>query len=181
MRGGLGSDIRACARSLIRSTRASAPCRLSALWRQPQTTRRDLRFLDDEGYRRLRRDQPAVAGLSERSRVAPAGYGRRHVRNESERHLLAAVELAGRSRAKGNHPFGALLVDADGKVVLEGENTVLTAQDCTGHAETNLMRVASKRFDPEFLSRCTLHTTPSRARCARERSTGATYAASCLP
>src|SRR6266508_518113 len=50
------------------------------------------------------------------------------------------------SNANGNHPFGALLVDADGKVVLEGENTVLTAQDCTGHAETNLMRMASERF-----------------------------------
>jgi tRNA(Arg) A34 adenosine deaminase TadA len=103
------------------------------------------------------------------------------VPNEIEPHLLAAIELAGRSRAKGNHPFGALLVDADGKVVLEGENTVLTAQDCTGHAETNLMRMASKSFDPEFCraARCT--RVPNRARCARGRSTGATYAASCSP
>jgi len=68
--------------------------------------------------------------------VWDASYGRRRVTNEVERHLLAAIELARRPRANGNHPFGALLVDADGKVVLEGENTVLTAQDCTGHAET---------------------------------------------
>jgi tRNA(Arg) A34 adenosine deaminase TadA len=89
------------------------------------------------------------------------------VTNEIERHLLAAIELARRSRANGNHPFGALLVDADGRVVLEGENTVLTAQDCTGHAETNLIRVASERFDPEFLSRCTLYTsTEPCAMCA---------------
>jgi len=89
------------------------------------------------------------------------------VQNEIERHLLAAIELARRSRANGNHPFGALLVDADGKVVLEGENTVLTARDCTGHAETNLMRVASERFDPEFLSHCTLYTsTEPCAMCA---------------
>lgn len=110
-----------------------------------------------------------------------ASYGRRRVTNETERHLLAAIELARRSRANGNHPFGALLVDADGEVVLEGENTVLTAQDCTGHAETNLIRMASERFDPEFLSRCTLYTIPSRAGCARGRSTGATYGVSCSP
>jgi tRNA(Arg) A34 adenosine deaminase TadA len=87
--------------------------------------------------------------------------------NEAERHLLAAIELARQSRANGNHPFGALLVDADGNVVLEAENTVLTARDCTGHAETNLMRSASERFDPEFLSRCTLYTsTEPCAMCA---------------
>jgi tRNA(Arg) A34 adenosine deaminase TadA len=65
------------------------------------------------------------------------------VSNEVDRHLLAAIELARRSRANGNHPFGALLVDAGGNVVPEAENTVLTARDCTGHAETNLMRMAS--------------------------------------
>jgi len=89
------------------------------------------------------------------------------VPDEIQPHLLAAIELARRSRANGNHPFGALLVDADGEVVLEGENTVLTAHDCTGHAETNLMRMASKSFDPEFLSRCTLYTsTEPCAMCA---------------
>jgi tRNA(Arg) A34 adenosine deaminase TadA len=86
------------------------------------------------------------------------------VTNETERYLLASIELA---RANGNHPFGALLLDADGNVVLEAENTVLTARDCTGHAETNLMRMASERFDPEFLSRCTLYTsTEPCAMCA---------------
>ena len=87
--------------------------------------------------------------------------------NEIERHLLVAIELARRSRENGNHPFGALLVDADGNVVLEAENTVVTESDFTGHAETNLMRMASKRFDPEFLSRCTLYSsTEPCAMCA---------------
>jgi tRNA(Arg) A34 adenosine deaminase TadA len=86
---------------------------------------------------------------------------------EAERHLLAAIELARRSRANGNHPFGALLVDAKGNVVLEAENTVLTGRDCTGHAEINLMRMASERFDLEFLSRCTLYaSTEPCAMCA---------------
>jgi tRNA(Arg) A34 adenosine deaminase TadA len=84
-----------------------------------------------------------------------------------DRYLLEAIELARRARANGNAPFGALLVDADGNVVVECENTVVTGRDCTGHAETNVMRVASKRFDPEFLQSCTLYTsTEPCAMCA---------------
>ena len=86
---------------------------------------------------------------------------------DDERHLLAAIELAGRAREHGNHPFGALLVDEDGNVVLEAENTVLTERDVTGHAETNLMRLASSRFDADFLATCTLYTsTEPCAMCA---------------
>ena len=43
-----------------------------------------------------------------------------------EAHLLRAIELAHLSRANGNHPFGSLLVDASGRVVLEAENTAVT-------------------------------------------------------
>ena len=78
---------------------------------------------------------------------------------DDHRHLLAAIELASRARANGNHPFGALLVDSGGNVVVEGENTVVTGRDCTGHAETNVMRAATDRFDPQFLERCTLYTS----------------------
>jgi tRNA(Arg) A34 adenosine deaminase TadA len=89
------------------------------------------------------------------------------VKDEIERHLIAAIELARRSRENGNHPFGALLVDADGNVVLEAENTVVTERDVTGHAETNLMRMAGARFEPDFLQRCTLYTsTEPCAMCA---------------
>jgi len=78
---------------------------------------------------------------------------------DDDRYLLAAIDLARQAREHGNHPFGALLVDADGNVVVESENTVVTGRDCTGHAETNLMRAASLRFSPEFLQDCTLYTS----------------------
>jgi len=78
---------------------------------------------------------------------------------EDERHLLAAIELARRARENGNHPFGALLVDDAGDVVLEAENTVVTARDPTGHAELNLIRRAGERFDPDFLQRCTMYAS----------------------
>ncbi len=82
-------------------------------------------------------------------------------------HLRAAIAVAQRARAHGNHPFGAILVDAAHAVVLEAENTVVTEQDCTGHAETDLVRLASRRFTPAQLAGCTLYTsTEPCAMCA---------------
>lgn len=84
-----------------------------------------------------------------------------------ERHLARAIEIARRAREAGNHPFGALLVDAGGDVVLEAENTVTTGNDCTNHAELNLVRAASSRLDPESLAGCTLYaSTEPCAMCA---------------
>jgi tRNA(Arg) A34 adenosine deaminase TadA len=98
---------------------------------------------------------------------------------DDDRYLLAAIELARQARDNGNHPFGALLVDADGRVVVESENTVVTGRDCTGHAETNVMRVASERFDAEFLEGCALYTSTEPWRCVQERSSGGTSGESC--
>jgi len=82
-------------------------------------------------------------------------------------HLRTAIEIARQAREHGNHPFGALLVDKENNVLLQAENTVVTARDCTCHAETNLMRLASQRFSPEVLETCTLYTsTEPCAMCA---------------
>ncbi len=83
------------------------------------------------------------------------------------RHLSGAIELAKSARERGNQPFGCLLVDADGQVVLEAENTVVTGRDVTAHAEQNLVREASARFLPDELEPCTLYTsTEPCAMCA---------------
>ena len=82
-------------------------------------------------------------------------------------HLRTAIEVAQSAREHGNHPFGAILVDENNQVLLQAENTVVTGRDCTGHAETNLMRLASGQFSPETLERCTLYTsTEPCAMCA---------------
>ena len=84
-----------------------------------------------------------------------------------EQLLRAAISLARKARQKGNHPFGAVLADNQGNLLLESENTVNTARDCTGHAETNLMRKASQIYDRDFLATCTLYTsTEPCAMCA---------------
>lgn len=79
--------------------------------------------------------------------------------NEHIPHIRAAIALARQARENGNHPFGALLVGMDGKVLLEAENTVVTGRDITGHAETNLVRLATAKYDAEFLATCTLYTS----------------------
>jgi tRNA(Arg) A34 adenosine deaminase TadA len=80
--------------------------------------------------------------------------------NESDlRFVRAAIEVARRARENGNHPFGAVLVDPHGRLLMEAENTVVTERDCTGHAETNLVRHASRRYEGDFLEGCTLYAS----------------------
>ena len=74
-------------------------------------------------------------------------------------HLLLAITVAWHAREHGNHPFGAMLVDEHNRVLLQAENTVLTAHDVTGHAETNLVRVATQQYSPEQLSHYTLYAS----------------------
>src|SRR3989337_1767291 len=87
--------------------------------------------------------------------------------DEDIEHLKTAISVAWRAREHGNHPFGAVLVDEHHQVLLEAENTVTTGRDSTGHAETNLVRLATQQFSPEQLARCTLYaSTEPCAMCA---------------
>ena len=82
-------------------------------------------------------------------------------------HLRLAISIASQARTHGNHPFGAVLVDDHNQVRLQAENTVMTTRDCTGHAETNLVRLATQQFSPKELSRWTLYSsTEPCAMCA---------------
>jgi tRNA(Arg) A34 adenosine deaminase TadA len=74
-------------------------------------------------------------------------------------YLRAAIGVAASARQHGNHPFGAVLVDAGGQLILEAENTVNTDHDVTAHAESNLIRKASGAFSAEVLGGCTLYTS----------------------
>ncbi|WP_277960162.1 nucleoside deaminase [Frigoribacterium faeni] len=88
--------------------------------------------------------------------VTPADLARLH----------RAIEVAQQARDHGNHPFGSLVLTADGDVV-EAENTVVTDGDPTGHAETNLVRLVAQRFDKPTLKAATLYTsTEPCAMCA---------------
>jgi tRNA(Arg) A34 adenosine deaminase TadA len=82
-------------------------------------------------------------------------------------YLRKAIYIAAQAREHGNHPFGAVLADAQGQLLLEAENTVTTTQDVTAHAETNLVRLACAALPAEVLAGCTLYTsTEPCAMCA---------------
>ncbi|MDF2929967.1 nucleoside deaminase [Anaerospora sp.] len=74
-------------------------------------------------------------------------------------YLRQAISVSKKSREHGNTPFGAILVDSEGTVILEQENIEITQSNCTGHAETTLMEAASQRYSKSFLWNCTLYTT----------------------
>ena len=74
-------------------------------------------------------------------------------------YLKRTIKLSELAVKHGNTPFGALLVDDNGKIILEQENIEITENDCTGHAETALMRKASNKYSKDFLWNCTLYTS----------------------
>ncbi len=58
-------------------------------------------------------------------------------------HLRAAITASREAKARGDMPFGAVLVK-DGRALLTALNNQNSARDCTGHAETVLVREAQR-------------------------------------
>jgi len=76
-----------------------------------------------------------------------------------KQYIRKAVEVSRRAREAGNTPFGSILVYKDGTVLLEQGNIEITEKDPTGHAETSLVRKASRIYSKEYLWDCTLYST----------------------
>jgi tRNA(Arg) A34 adenosine deaminase TadA len=75
--------------------------------------------------------------------------------------MRRAFRLAHRAREHGNHPFGALLADADARVLIEAENTVVS------DAEINLVRTACRTLAHAAFATATVYTsTEPCAMCA---------------
>ena len=73
--------------------------------------------------------------------------------------LRRSFDIARRAVTNGNHPFGALLVDTDGTVLLECENSFNPGHDGTAHAERLVCTQASTTLTPEVLARATLYSS----------------------
>lgn len=77
---------------------------------------------------------------------------------EKDKSLLwETVRIAHEAMEKGNHPFGALLADKDGNILLEQGNEFQSGGSAY-HAETLLLLKAARIYSPEFLSECTLYS-----------------------
>ena len=61
-----------------------------------------------------------------------------------EFYLRRAIEISKEAREAGNTPFGALLVNKEGEIIMEQGNIEITEKICTGHAEATLAARASQ-------------------------------------
>jgi tRNA(Arg) A34 adenosine deaminase TadA len=76
-----------------------------------------------------------------------------------EAFLRRSFDVARRAMTHGNHPFGAILVDASGNVLIETENGYMPAHDGTAHAERLLATQACRTLDANILRGATLYSS----------------------
>lgn len=74
-------------------------------------------------------------------------------------HLKRCLELAQVARARGDEPFGSVLVGPGGKVLAERENAVNTTKDVTAHPELSLAAWASRNLDAAERAASTMYTS----------------------
>jgi tRNA(Arg) A34 adenosine deaminase TadA len=80
--------------------------------------------------------------------------------SERDAHFLRlSFEVARRAMTHGNHPFGAVLVDHAGNVLLEAENGYMPLHDGTAHAERLLATKACTTFDAATLRQATIYSS----------------------
>jgi tRNA(adenine34) deaminase len=78
--------------------------------------------------------------------------------DEDSRHMLAAIAASRAARARGDMPFGAVLVK-DGRALLTALNNQNSARDCTGHAEIVLVRDAERELGAAALRGATVYAS----------------------
>jgi tRNA(Arg) A34 adenosine deaminase TadA len=74
-------------------------------------------------------------------------------------HLRRCLDLARAARARGDEPFGSLLVGPDGGVLAERENAVVTTGDRTAHPELALAGWGSVHLTPAERAASVMYTS----------------------
>jgi tRNA(Arg) A34 adenosine deaminase TadA len=74
-------------------------------------------------------------------------------------HLRRAIALSADGRNRGNRPFGAVVVGADGTLLAEAWCNTAETGDCTGHAETSAVRLVSPKHGRDVLAGATLYSS----------------------
>ena len=73
--------------------------------------------------------------------------------------LRRVIVVAERAMVKGNHPFGAVLVDQNRTILIEAENGYMPKHDGTAHAERLLATQACTTVSPDILEHATLYSS----------------------
>jgi tRNA(Arg) A34 adenosine deaminase TadA len=73
--------------------------------------------------------------------------------------LRRAIAIAAHAITVGDAPYGSLLADADGAILVEAHNTVRRDNDISAHPELKLARWAARELTPEVAARTTMYTS----------------------
>lgn len=79
--------------------------------------------------------------------------------DEDLNHLNRCVELASEALLAGDEPFGSVLVSADGVVLLEDHNHVVTSGNRTRHPELRIALWASENLSTKERAGATVFTS----------------------
>ena len=78
---------------------------------------------------------------------------------EDSAFLRRAIEIAAAAITSGDAPYGSLLVDAQGAVLMQAHNTVQRDRDISAHPELKLARWAARELSPETAAATTMYTS----------------------
>src|SRR5882724_5411153 len=76
-----------------------------------------------------------------------------------EDRMFMAIHFAREAEKRGEVPVGAVVVNAEGKVIATGYNRPISGVDPTAHAEIVALRIAATRVNNYRLTGCTIYTT----------------------
>ncbi|AZH25811.1 nucleoside deaminase [Haloplanus aerogenes] len=77
---------------------------------------------------------------------------------DHDAHLRRAFDLAREAAARGDEPFGSVLVHDD-EVVMADSNRIVTADDIRHHPELHLAYRACREFDPDERAEMVMYTS----------------------
>ena len=73
--------------------------------------------------------------------------------------LRRAIAIAAHAVTIGDAPYGSLLADADGNILVEEHNTVRRDHDISAHPELKLARWAARELEPVAAAGTTMYTS----------------------
>jgi tRNA(Arg) A34 adenosine deaminase TadA len=73
--------------------------------------------------------------------------------------LRRAIAIAAHAVTIGDAPYGSLLADDSGSILIEEHNTVRRDNDITAHPELKLARWAARELAPEAAAQTTMYTS----------------------
>jgi len=81
------------------------------------------------------------------------------ITDEDSAFLRRAIEIAAEAVTAGDAPYGSLLVDAQGAVLVQAHNTVERDRDITAHPELKLAVWAARELSSESAAAATMYTS----------------------